>query len=122
MLLTGLLGRAGHEWAHAGIGGQRAWAEAMVAEQAWLAGAGPADDQAQAAVEISAAGQGHSPGDGPDALPEGLATDHAHSIVFLMRPGPAPGLGGEPSASLRAVPVHVPVATFDSPDHPPRNA
>ncbi|GGC70492.1 hypothetical protein GCM10011504_55330 [Siccirubricoccus deserti] len=121
MLLTGLLGQAGHEWAHAGVESQRAWSEAMEAEQAWLTGLGSAEGDTEPDVQIFAAGQGHSHGDSPDTQTDGLATDHAHSVVFLMPPGSAPDMRGRPTTKSWPAPVHIPIAPFDSPDRPPRN-
>jgi hypothetical protein len=120
MLLTGLLGQAGHAWAHAGGQSQRAWAEAMEAEKAWLDATTQAEGEAGSSVEIFAAGPGHSHGDSPDNQQDGLATDHAHSVVFLMPPGAATDMPGMPSVRSWPAHIRVPATPSDSPDRPPR--
>lgn len=121
MLVTGLLGQAGHDWAHAGGESQRAWMQAMQAEQAWLAGSIASDDDAHASVQIFEAGRGHSHGDGTDPLHGGVATDHAHAVVFLMPTGPIPDLGGMLAARYWPLHTRIPVSPSDGPDRPPRS-
>jgi hypothetical protein len=120
MLLTGVLGQAGHAWAHGGGQSQRAWAEAMEAEQAWLAAPILTDGGAESSVQIFTASQGHSHGDSPDNQQDGLATDHAHSVVFLMPPGAATDMPGMPSVRSWPAHIRVPATPSDSPDRPPR--
>lgn len=122
MLLTGLLGQVGHDWAHGAGESQRAWSQAMQAEQAWLAGSGLADDDAEPSVQIFAAGKGHSHGDGTDPLHDGLASDHAHSVVFLMPPGSAPRMAGMLDDRPWPAQIRVPLTPSNSLERPPRTA
>lgn len=117
MLMTGLMGQAGHAWAHAGGESQRAWAEALQAEQAWLA-----DAASEPGVQIFVAGRGHSHDDGSEHLHGGLAADHSHSMVFLMPPGTVQDIAGMPAASSWATQGRIPITPSDSPDRPPRGA
>ncbi|MES2710231.1 MAG: hypothetical protein V4653_01495 [Pseudomonadota bacterium] len=121
MLLTGLLGQAGHDWAHAAVASQRAWSQAMDAEHAWLASTAPADPDADTGVRIFAAGKGHTHGDGADPLHGGPATEHAHAVVFLVPPGSALTIAGRTAITAWPNAAQPPAAPSDSPDRPPRS-
>ena len=122
MLLTGLLGQAGHNWAHGDGHGHRAWTAALEAKRAWLGGTALADGDAESNVIVFGASLGHSHGDGTDNHQDGLATDHAHSVVFLMPPGMATDMRGVLAVRFWYARIHVPAAHSDNPDRPPRTA
>lgn len=86
MLLTGLLGQAGHAWAHGGRADPAAaWLAALQAEQDWLTG--DAADSGDASVQVFGAEGRHSHGDGPAHQhdgPDGFLADHAHGVAFLL--------------------------------------
>jgi len=116
MLMTGLMGQAGHAWAHAGGESQRAWMQAMQAEQAWLA-----DPAMEGGGQVFAAGLGHSHDDDTDPLHGGLASDHVHSVVFIMPSGVAHGLGDMLAAKSWPLTARIPLSPSESPDRPPRS-
>lgn len=86
MLLTGMLGQAGHAWAHhAGLDPAAAWLAALEAEREWLAGG--ATEGGDASVQVFGAEGRHSHSDGPAHQhdgPDGLLADHAHGVAFLL--------------------------------------
>lgn len=86
MLVTGMLGQAGHAWTHGGGADHAAaWLAALQAERDWLADG--AADAADASVQVFGAQGRHSHGDGPAHQhdgPDGLLADHVHGVAFLL--------------------------------------
>jgi hypothetical protein len=123
MLVTGVLGPAGHARLHAG--GETdatAWLAAIEAERAWLAGS--AGDGAEPSVQVFGAEGRHSHGQAPAHQhdgPEGLQADHAHGVALLL-----PAIAGVAhrtrGASVAWAMCANPAGAWpDHPDRPPRN-
>lgn len=119
MLLTGMLGQAGHAWAHgAGASPAAAWLAALKAERDWLAGAA---DGADSSVQVFGAEGRHSHGDGPAHQhegPDGFLADHVHGIAFLLPAAPGmaqPALGASLAWALFARLAGAPSANLDRP-------
>lgn len=123
MLLTGLLGHAGHAAAHAGGSDPAAaWLAALQAERDWLADGGA--DGAGASVQVFGAEGRHSHGDSPahqhDA-PEGLLADNAHAAAFLLPAVSAMAHRALGASVAWALPARLAGAQPNSLDRPPRN-
>lgn len=123
MLLTGLLGQAGHAWAHgSGAGSAAAWLAALDAERDWLSGkaaAGP-----ETAVQVFGSERPHSHGDGPAHQhqgPDGLSADHAHGVVFLPPMASAMPFRMPGSSLAWTLSAQLASALPGNPDRPPRH-
>lgn len=124
MLLTGILGQAGHALAHGATADARAWTAAMQAESAWLGGT-----EAPASASVALFGGSHHGGDGnaphshdgPDGHgPDGHGSDHAHGVAFLAPQGVivgAPLLTGTLAWALSPART---ASDSAGPDRPPR--